>query len=118
MTVDKFSEPQVSAAEVILKNTYWPRGGYFNLNSARRFMLQMLKYVRTDGSLLDLGCSKLIPYKAFVESCGMRWFGADLFDAEDVPSPNYRQSDEVSIPFDDEQFDIIMSFHVIEHFTH
>jgi len=118
MDVTKFSEAQSRAAGVVLKNTYWPCGGYFNLNSARRFMLQMLKYVQPGGSLLDLGCSKVIPYRAFVESCDMKWFGADLFDPDDIPSPNYRQSAESSIPFDDERFDMIMSFHVIEHFTH
>ena len=118
MNVEKFSELQLSATEGLLKNTYWPRGGYFNLNSARQFMIEMLRYIQPDGSLLDLGCSKLIPYKAFVESCGMRWFGADLYDAKDIASPDYRQSGEASIPFDNEQFNIIMCFHVIEHFTH
>jgi SAM-dependent methyltransferase len=118
VNVEKFSELQLRATEGLFKNTYWPRGGYFNLNSARQFMIEMLRYIQPDGSLLDLGCSKLIPYKAFVESCGMRWFGADLYDAKDIASPDYRQSGEASIPFDNEQFNIIMSFHVIEHFTH
>ena len=98
-------------------NTYWPRGGFYNLSSSRRFTSQFCK-LAVPGKLLDLGCSKTTPYKPLVEAIGLEWFGSDLYSIEEVASPNYRQVKNDIIPFEDATFQNVMAFHVIEHFTH
>lgn len=95
---------------------YWPRGLFFSSKSHKQFMLDLRKYTRPGGRCLDLGCGSG-RYKPFIEAHGLEWYGADVMDPEQ-PQPNYRKVADNRIGFDDEFFDVVCTFNVIEHFTH
>jgi SAM-dependent methyltransferase len=96
---------------------YWPRGGFFTLASARRFTQAAASRVRPGDQVLDLGCGRSASYRPYIEALGARWRGADLHLGAPDSDPAYRQVINNHLAFDDRQFDAVMTFHVIEHFT-
>lgn len=95
---------------------YWPRGFYFSSRSHKQFMRTLREFAAGPGACLDLGCGSSARYKPFIEAHGLEWHGADVMEL-DTPQPNYRRVVNNRLDFDDNSFDVVCAFNVIEHFT-
>ena len=95
---------------------YWPRGLYFRSQSHKNFMRGLRGHVGGAGRCLDLGCGTQARYRPFIESHGLEWYGADVVEAEGA-GPKYVRVVDNRVGFDDEFFDAVCAFNVIEHFT-
>src|SRR5436309_767679 len=97
---------------------YWPYGGYYTTRGVERFILGLADHAQPGQRILDLGCGRAAPYRAYHEVLGLTWHGADVFPATDPPHPRYQPVVNNVIPFGDATFDIVACYHVIEHFEH
>jgi SAM-dependent methyltransferase len=80
-------------------------------------MLQLQRYARAGDRCLDLGCGEEARYKPFIEAHDLVWYGADCMDSTVPPEANYRPVKDNRIDFDDNCFDLLCTFNVIEHFV-
>lgn len=96
---------------------YWPRGLYFQSRSHKQFMRTLREFAAGPGECLDLGCGSVARYKPFIEAHGLEWYGADVIDIT-TPQANYRKVVNNRLDFEDDAFDVVCAFNVIEHFTH
>jgi len=79
-------------------------------------MRTLREFTEGPGACLDLGCGSQARYKPFIEAHGLEWHGADVIEIEQ-PQANYRRVVNDRLDFQDELFDVVCAFNVIEHFT-
>jgi SAM-dependent methyltransferase len=79
--------------------------------------MQTLREVAGDArACLDLGCGSQFRYRSFIEAHGLEWYGADVVALEKADA-NYRSVVNNRLDFEDDSFDVVCAFNVIEHFT-
>lgn len=79
-------------------------------------MRALREFAGGPGTCLDLGCGSSARYKPFIEAHGLEWYGADVIDVG-KPEANYRRVVDDRLDFEDDSFDVVCAFNVIEHFT-
>lgn len=95
---------------------YWPRGLYFKSRAHKNFMRKLQEVARGARACLDLGCASQARYRSFIEAHGLEWYGADVVARENADA-NYRRVVNNRLDFEDDSFDVVCAFNVIEHFT-
>ena len=96
------------------------RGNNLTLSAERKIML---KYIRPGDKVLDVGCGSgenSVHISGIADYTGLEYSSAALEMAQEYASETTRflQGDAENLPFEDNNFDVVLSTHVIEHLTH